>query len=307
MITEPTVLILGAGASMPYWFPSGTELFHNICEHLTGDHRRIELLDALGLGGGIRVKFRDALYKSGKKSVDEFLEHAPEFLEIGKVAIAAELIPLEIEDRLFHKDIESKNWYKYLFGHLNTKFEQFGANKLSIITYNYDRSLEHFLFTSLKYSYPGKTERECAEQLIKIPIVHLHGKLGDLPWQTTGGREYVSLTPSPDKAKIFKEISNSIKIIYEDISNDKEFNEADKVIKNAKYIYFLGFGYNKTNLERINIKSWIGKSVIGSTYGLTPLQRNEIIRVWHNGVFGFELCTNGYDIIDFLKNRIVFR
>ena len=31
MFREPTVLILGAGASMPYGFPSGTQLIEDIC------------------------------------------------------------------------------------------------------------------------------------------------------------------------------------------------------------------------------------------------------------------------------------
>jgi hypothetical protein len=46
--------------------------------------------------------------------------------------------------------------------------------------FNYDRSLEHFLFTALKYS-SGKSDDECAGKLKTIPIIHLHGDLGALP------------------------------------------------------------------------------------------------------------------------------
>ena len=34
MITEPTVLILGAGASAPFGFPVGRQMLIQICEHL---------------------------------------------------------------------------------------------------------------------------------------------------------------------------------------------------------------------------------------------------------------------------------
>ena len=66
----------------------------------------------------------------------------------------------------------------YLAGKLDSTFEEFGNNKLSIVTFNYDRSLEHYLLNSLMTLH-GKTRDECAQALKKIPIVHVYGQLGE--------------------------------------------------------------------------------------------------------------------------------
>ena len=44
-------------------------------------------------------------------------------------------------------------WYVYLFNQLGARKDDFNKNRISIITYNYDRSLEYFLFVALKFSY----------------------------------------------------------------------------------------------------------------------------------------------------------
>jgi hypothetical protein len=53
----------------------------------------------------------------------------------------------------------------------------FEDNKLSVITFNNDRSLEAFLFLSLQNLY-GFDVKTALERLDKIPIVHLYGSLG---------------------------------------------------------------------------------------------------------------------------------
>ena len=58
------------------------------------------------------------------------------------------------------------------------------------MTFNYDRLLEHSLMESLKSTY-GENEGKCAE-LIKenFNIIHVHGKLDELPWEGEDGRAY---------------------------------------------------------------------------------------------------------------------
>ena len=75
-------------------------------------------------------------------SVDAFLEHRPEYLQIGKLSIALCIMAHEHEKKLFNAQ---RNWYDYLRIKLNSSFDEFGDNKLSIITFNYDRSIEHYL------------------------------------------------------------------------------------------------------------------------------------------------------------------
>ena len=198
MITTPTVLILGAGASMPFGFPSGEELVSCILKELEGEEPAgsalVRIHQAMAERKSARAvltqaidsiepemlidSFHEALFYSGRQSIDTFLEYNPQFLEVGKMAIASVLVPLENNRTLFST---TPNWYKLLFNHLDTRFEEFAENKLSILTYNYDRSLEQFLLTALRYSYRGmKAEYDqCWEQLSKVPIIHLHGSLGE--------------------------------------------------------------------------------------------------------------------------------
>ena len=54
------------------------------------------------------------------------------------------LIPKENEENLF---TYQKSWLRVLYNNMSASFEEFGKNALSIITYNYDRSVEHFFLS----------------------------------------------------------------------------------------------------------------------------------------------------------------
>jgi len=283
MIEVPTVLVLGAGASMPFGFPSGRKLVALINDMLNGDSPTVNLLEKHGYEKEQIWRFRKNLVLSGRSSVDEFLEYRTDFLDVGKEAIAAALLSFEQTANLFNVN-KGSNWYQYLFGLLNTSFDEFDKNKLSIVTFNYDRSIEHYLFTALQYAY-NKNDEECAEKLNKIPIVHVHGKLGRLPWEET----HYSLVPYDVVAKHSDNLGlyigrggKNIKIIHEDIEKDPEFKEAFELFIAAKRIYFLGFGFNETNLKRLRIESLChpdvsNKVVCGTSLGLSYRQNQLVI------------------------------
>ena len=75
--------------------------------------------------------------------IDAFLTVGQSF-NVGKLAIAYCLMLFEDETKLYQPDgdLRGGNWYAYLVGKLDLTFEEFGNNKLSIVTFNYDRSLE---------------------------------------------------------------------------------------------------------------------------------------------------------------------
>lgn len=269
MINKQVVFILGAGASKPYGFPLGSELVkqaYNILEN----QQILDCLETLDFAHDDIKKFRKELLSSARQSIDAFLEHRQELIELGKFVIAATLIPREQEKSLINFD-NSDHWYKYIFNKMNSTFEDFDKNQIKFITFNYDRSLEHFLLTSLKSSY-GKSEAECAEKIKRIPIVHLHGQLGHLPWQDmSDSREYNDEINS----KTLRQCADMIRIIHEDVSGNEEFQLAWKALEEAEKIYFLGFGYHEANMIRLKIQEYLpGREVVGSAIGMT---RNEII------------------------------
>jgi hypothetical protein len=249
MITRKMVLILGAGASMPFGFPSGSELMTQIIEDLNpqiGRPMLTHICDA-GFTDTEIQDFRNALRKSGKKSVDAFLEHRTEFLTIGKVSTVCALLPKESEEDIFPRNNSAK-WYEYFFNKLNSRFEEFDKNSVSVLTFNYDRSLEQYLLTALKNSY-GKTAEECSRQLLSVPIVHLHGQLGDLP--TLGGQE-IEFGAFPG-ADVLRKAADSIQIIHEDVAKSHAFKRGHELLSKADRICFFGFGYDQTNLQRLAV------------------------------------------------------
>src|SRR5439155_12097451 len=145
--------------------------------------------------------------------------------------------------RLFQNDPRrGGDWYEYLFGKLKASFEEFGQNKLSVITFNYDRSLEHYLLTVLQNSH-GKGFNECADMLAPIPIVHVYGQLSQHRYPHPQARIY-----RPDLEKFggaAVSAAAGIKILHE---TEPKFDEAHKLLTAAERVCFLGFGYHPLNI-----------------------------------------------------------
>jgi SIR2-like domain len=246
MIRNSTVLILGAGASIPYGFPSGTELTNQILIALANRGSSFANdIEACGFEWDFVHRFRQELYLSSQPSIDAFLEHRTEFIEVGKTCIARALTPYE-DDNL-SRGVD-RHWYQYLFQKLNTTPDKFHENKLSVITFNYDRSFEQFLFTALKYSY-GLLDIDAAALVRMIPIIHLHGDLGKLPVLYGEGKPYTPEIEIP----LLKQSASAIKVVHEDLDANLQFDEAHKLIVQAHDICFLGFGFHPKNLERLSI------------------------------------------------------
>lgn len=163
MIRKKTVLVLGAGASQPYGYPTGKQLRSNIisnCSVLTNPGALGKQLANMGYSNDQIWNFCREFHRTTNKSIDAFLERRPEFMELGKVAIAQELIRCESEYTLFNPN----EWYSHLLNKLEIDSEDFVPNMLSVVSFNYDRSLECCLFNRLKGSL-GISDSECAEKL----------------------------------------------------------------------------------------------------------------------------------------------
>lgn len=268
---------------MPFGFPSGSELVEQIC-NASSDHRRSEIAAASGKSCDHFVDFVAALQESARPSVDAFLEHRTEFLDIGKAAIAYYLIKREIRKVLFwnpfteppHSQRAKDRWYDYLFQVMGSPFDDFDKNQLSIITFNYERSLEEFLFSTLKAAY-GKPDGDVAAKLSSIPIVHVYGKLCALPWESADDepkRPYDSTTNDP---QLIGRAAESIKIISEHQSDTPELERARRLIVEAENVYFLGFGYHKDNMNRLGFplerSVASGKDIGGTCFGMTEDER----------------------------------
>jgi hypothetical protein len=301
MIEVPTTLVLGAGASAPYGFPTGRGLLKEVLERLDPKNQYPVNYEQqcgwLGFTDSQAIEFREVLLKSGKSSVDAFLEHRPEFIPIGKAAIALSLIPYEIEARLFEP--RTGAWYEYLFTELNARREDFGKNQVSVLTFNYDRSLEHYLSTALQNSY-NLHSSECREMMKHIPIIHLHGDLGSPPYM--GGRPFA---PEFSKQSL-EQAATGIRIIHEGFDGDEHFARARKILQQSQKICFLGFGYDPTNIQRLGVHGGdISARLMGSAYGLTRAESQRVRVRFQGQATHLELGNEVQDVLAFLRNNPV--
>ena len=304
MITIPTVLVLGAGASDPYGFPYGLRLLSEIENSISNtNHQWWDTIDQLKIPREDVTYFLNELLLSGQPSIDAFLEQRSELLKVGKLVIALAIANHEREQNLTQISVRTNGFYHYLFAKLNASREDFSKNRLSIITFNYDRSIEQFLFLALKHSW-NISDEECKEILNNIPLIHVHGNLGLLPWQGDKFRVY-SREYTPEDIQFSSE---QIIVISEGQETSKEFQHAFQLMKKAKRIYFLGFGYNPTNLKRLGIDRLpedlkriplVGPSPMeGTSMGMGLADKKVVESDW-----GIKLDKNDLNCFKFLQNN----
>ncbi len=300
MIRSPTVLILGAGASAPFGFPSGRALLTEVSNALFLMPRRDfrSLLMDCGYHPQHIDDFGKELYLSMQPSVDALLEKRPEYVEVGKAAMACALIPYEKQAKLLRHP-KGLHWYEYLFNQMGATLEDFRSSELSVITFNYDRSLEHFLFVALKNSY-GLSDEECGEQLKAVSIVHVYGTLGGSLHYEEESRPYDDEV-TPDVVKL---CASTIRILHEGTIDDPELAVAHKLLRAAGVICFLGFGYHQVNVERLRFDQLPGgKDVLGSASGVTAEEQKRITRYLP---YSIKMGHPGQNALGFLRNYPVF-
>jgi len=300
MIEIPTCLVLGAGASIPYGFPSGINLRNKILRNF-GTSPWPKLLSELGIEDKDLIKsFINDFNISRIQSIDKFLELRTEYLKIGKLAIAYALIPIENTKDLFPIDESPNRWYTYLYKRLLTpNLNQLLSNKLLIITFNYDRSLEHFLYNVIKGSYPTATENKYAEFLNMMDIIHIYGKLGNLPWQGEPSRPYEP-DPTPKQYEI---ASEQIKIISEQNPRSQVLKEAFQYLCASDRIFFLGFGYDESNFNRLGMEyvpDKEEKQIWGTAFDLGIAEIKSLKKKWPY----LKFAQNNIDISSFFKEVI---
>ena len=148
MISEPTVFVLGAGASCPYGYPSGKELREDIISSFCAQYERYieahpNLKPYLAMESNKAKEFTDKFNKSSTKSIDLFLARNPEFEDIGKKAIALRILAAEYVSK-FRECIENRefDWYLYIFDRLTgdivkkNDYIRLNENSVSFITFN---------------------------------------------------------------------------------------------------------------------------------------------------------------------------
>lgn len=289
-IHTPTTLILGAGASCHLDLPLGRDL---ICKIMTS---RVGFNQEYGEFNRSTVnEFRKRLSRSGYDSIDAFLAENIDHSRIGKLALTQVLISLERLERMYPP--HPWNWYQYLFlKMIDDSNKTLRGNQLAIVTYNYDRSIEAFIFHSMIARW-RLSEEQAADELRHVPIIHVHGSLGAFP--RFPYNQNVGLSPNDEDVTECLERSESVKIIHElddaceGFCSD-EFRKAHELIKSAEKVYFMGFGFHEDNVRRLKV-DWPDVPEVRSTFqGMNSVTHSRLVdRLAHLGFDGNVLPFTG--------------
>lgn len=277
MIERNTVLVLGAGASMAYGLPSGAALKRKILNCSVEQLRELPYKPGIATRMGIEEEFLESFRRSHVPSIDSFLASRRDFMELGKLAIASTLLPMESDKKLLDQEPDD-HWYQYLVEALHAPWDEFENNKLAIVTFNYDRSLELFLETTLAHRH-NKEIGEVRQKLTCIPILHVYGSLGSLSRGSANFVPYGCTKPNCVAAA-----ASGLLVIEEGRDNSPEFVRARQLIADAEVLGFLGFGFDETNVRRLGGQQISAAGSVQSgqirfrpfkatALGLTPAQR----------------------------------
>lgn len=255
MIKTPTTLVLGAGASLPYGFPLAEELMLNVTS-LRGDG-----VETVAYAAGVErrhvEKFCDVLARSDAPSVDDFLEKNMELSKIGRAAMAYELIGCckgaDISFKDYSRSLKDQGrWYRKLWARLTegaSSPKQFHSNQLSVVTFNYDLSLEAYLFERIQNLYQLNAEAALELLIHTIPIEHTYGALSrvdidTLSWDWGSQRR--------DETMLRQALNNML--IVPDIEADKtpSLIRARELLRKSQRVASIGFSFGEANVNRLH-------------------------------------------------------
>jgi hypothetical protein len=309
-ITKKYTFIVGAGADKVYGYPDGGELMTKICNELVPDFRSnppsfmYKHLCAHFTDSSPVDSFRRKFFYSETYSIDAFLKRNPDYERVGKLAIAYVLVNCERDDALFSKEkgINGEHWFRKLFDtidqHLDGDWTKLRHEEYSYITFNYSRTLKHYLYCKLKNLH-NLTDAMIKDIVSRLNIIQVHGHLGPLPFEEAHARAY---EPSIDPETI-KQAASSVRIAYETMDkgpNAMIITRIREALRNASKVFVLGFSFHPDNLALLNLKMGsdsITGRIVTSSVGISQSNKNRIVQAIGR-ITGFEKEQSIMEILD---------
>ena len=300
MFSKPTVFIIGAGASAELGLPPGSDLKQTISEavrfrfdlneQVSGDRDLYQsMCGSLGQDVGRYTKLGDYLADMVPlyPSIDEalnFFSTAPDVVRLGKFAIAHFILRGEHSSMLCYKpgqkctiDAAANTWLApFLSMAISplTREQIDGAFKnVTIINFNYDRTIERYLELALKGT-AKMGEKEAISIIQNIRIIRPYGSLGPLRSGKDdvifGGHEHGG---NNDLVKI----SANILTFTEPHSGGDTHAQIKDAISGAKVIVILGFGFHQQNMELLSVPVKDDRHVFATVSGI-DINNHEMLR-----------------------------
>lgn len=312
-------IIIGAGGSYPYNFPLGEDLFDRVQETYVGNARSYSY-NTYNTQDTEHTRNAEIFVRKLKGitgiTLDKYINLHPNDKIDGLKALSIEILTDESNSLIpGHSRIDG-DWYKYLFtkmiSGLNT-FEEIKNgfhNNLSFITFNYDRSLENYLFTNLYNVLKSDDIKpfDIAQIIESIPFVHVYGKPGYLEWETNADIKK-TIPYGKFDWRIYKQIENvidMIQLIYDERKNSDQINKAKSFISDSKRVLFCGFGYDPQNLEILGFPNIIqDQQVFGTALKNTTNEISHIKNLISNMFTSKNVSILDLDCLTILREHLL--
>ena len=207
--------------------------------------------------------------------IDSFLAWNSDLAEIGKTMIAFVLRECEtkfmenarhnVQRHADERAAAKDNWYRFLLYRLVSGYsdpKKLFENKVTFITFNYDVSLEIFLYEGLSAYEPLRTLVD--EFFERFPVSHVYGRirhditshvytpLVDPPGNHASHDNFLPWMRALGEAA---ECAKDLCVIDPNTKNDNSaiIDGAKKAVRDAANIYILGYGFDVANSERIGL------------------------------------------------------
>lgn len=293
MYSQRVVFIIGAGASYEFNMPTGATLKANIANALNNEEVRIKFqIDGPQGDTPTWYDAADELVKVIEQfdSIDEalhwFSPYAPVVL-LGKQMIVKEILRAERKSQLFemaNPDVTPVRSYKDVWATYflrmaiaSTKKDDIykAFSNVAIINFNYDRTVEHFLYSELQRSLDiDKDNTKLA--LSGLRIIRPYGSVGPLPWQSESGVWFGQAVDDVENADLISELSKSIRTFTEQNLSSDIRSEIENVIQNARVIIILGFGFHQQNMQLLSANGPSNKIVIATVLGISDVNHERM-------------------------------
>lgn len=283
--SKSLVLVVGAGTSKEVGLPIGNELKSQIAtaldikfddfgnKQISGDYLITEafrqITNNLGFSGNINPhlqvcwQIRDAMPQA--PSIDAFIAShpmEPKIAECSKLAIAKCILEAEKNSYLYVDPSNIRNtvnfaqiegtWYHRFFQNLTSGYQvgeiKQRLSKIAIISFNYDRCIEHYLHAALCNWY-GIDSNAASAILSHLEIYHPYGSVGTLPYENMS-ESAIGYGNTRLAATQLITISKGIKTFTE--GTDEQNSDIVKIrstLKSAKKVLYLGFSFLDQNLD----------------------------------------------------------
>lgn len=217
------------------------------------------------------LRLRELLADQTSETIDDFIVENPSYAEVAKLGIATILLghtywaepgdhpewqPNPFQSRHVgpHND---RNWVHLLINiirHGIRKGAVTEANKVKIITFNYDRILEYVLESQFH-----NTEANHGHYSKYVDILHVHGCFEPIQRKNV------------DFVDMVRKCASGIHVVNEPVESVPELiksarEQARAVVKEAQEVFAVGFSFAAPNCQMIGLDDW----------GATP--RFEIVR-----------------------------